>query len=237
MARGRPKKTVKAAESVPEHNEPQIQTQEPNFMDLEIKAMERQIGAIRAVQEVKIDHLLTDLRLLRSCFSEEQLRKPVLEIFKETLPNLSIVNDEGNNNFDVILKDKNSMNMNMNHGDVHASLLQKLSMAYPHCSSSMPPFAGAFEYSSNAEGRTSFIGADNLCFKDFVLEEPSETQTLAMQEGLLTPGVSSQRLSVGMTPKTLRVPKPGEMLLSVHGSPLGVYKDNNMEAINESEEG
>jgi hypothetical protein len=114
--------------------------------------MERQIGAIRAVQEVKIDHLLTDLRLLRSCFSEEQLRKPVLEIFKETLPNLSIVNDEGNNNFDVILKDKNSMNMNMNHGDVHASLLQKLSMAYPHCSSSMPPFAGAFEYSSNAEG-------------------------------------------------------------------------------------
>jgi hypothetical protein len=34
-----------------------------------------------------------------------------------------------------------------------------------------------------------------------------------------------------MTPRTLRVPKPGEMLLSVHGSPLGVYKDNNMEAI------
>lgn len=34
-----------------------------------------------------------------------------------------------------------------------------------------------------------------------------------------------------MTPKTLRVPKPGEMLLSVHGSPLGVYKEENMEAI------
>lgn len=34
-----------------------------------------------------------------------------------------------------------------------------------------------------------------------------------------------------MTPKTLRLPKPGEMLLSVHGSPLGVFKENNMEAI------
>ena len=43
--------------------------------------------------------------------------------------------------------------------------------------------------------------------------------------------VSSQRLSIGMTPKTLRLPKPGEMLLSVHGSPLGVYKEDNMEAI------
>lgn len=42
---------------------------------------------------------------------------------------------------------------------------------------------------------------------------------------------SSQWLAVSMTPKTLRVPKPGEMLLSVHGSPLGVYKDDNMEAI------
>lgn len=41
----------------------------------------------------------------------------------------------------------------------------------------------------------------------------------------------SSRLSVGMTPKTLRLPKPGEMLLSVHGSPLGVYKEDNMEAI------
>nr|GEV04700.1 hypothetical protein [Tanacetum cinerariifolium] len=48
--------------------------------------------------------------------------------------------------------------------------------------------------------------------------------------------VTSQRLSIGMTPKTLRLPKQGEMLLSVHGSPLGVYKENNMDAINETEE-
>nr|XP_025631288.1 uncharacterized protein LOC112726197 [Arachis hypogaea] len=69
-----------------------------------------------------------------------------------------------------------------------------------------------------------------------VFEEPCEAQTLTSQEVLQTPNVSSQRLSVGMTPKTLRLPKPGEMLLSVHGSPLGVYKENNMEAIYESEE-
>ena len=34
-----------------------------------------------------------------------------------------------------------------------------------------------------------------------------------------------------MTPKSRRLPKPGEMLLSVHGSPLGVFKEDNMEAI------
>ncbi|XLU79992.1 hypothetical protein S245_003412 [Arachis hypogaea] len=119
--------------------------------------------------------------------------------------------------------------------DLHASLFQRLSIAFPsECPSSVPQFGG-FEYSSNT-GRTGFLSDENLHFKDFVFEEPCEAQTLTSQEGLQTPNVSSQRLSVGMTPKTLRLPKPGEMLLSVHGSPLGVYKENNMEAIYESEE-
>lgn len=40
-------------------------------------------------------------------------------------------------------------------------------------------------------------------------------------------------MSMGLTPKTLRLPKKGEMLLSVRGSPLGVFKEkeDNMEAI------
>ncbi|XP_061337483.1 uncharacterized protein LOC133284482 [Gastrolobium bilobum] len=235
MPKRRAKKTVKATtESVPDPKEPQNETQQqPQFMDLEIE-VERQIGAIRAVRHVEIEHLLTELRLLRSWFNKEQLQKPVLQVFEETLPDLSIVNDEGNKKFEVRWKENGSR---FGDGrDVHASLLQRLSMAYPECSASIPPFGG-FEYSTNT-GRTSFLGADDLHFKDIVLEEPCETQTLAMQEALLTPGVSSQRLSVGMTPKTtLRLPKPGEMLLSVHGSPLGVYKEHNMEAIHESEEG
>lgn len=43
--------------------------------------------------------------------------------------------------------------------------------------------------------------------------------------------VSNNRLSVGVTPKTTRHPKCGEMLLSVRGSPLGVFKEDNMETI------
>jgi hypothetical protein len=47
----------------------------------------------------------------------------------------------------------------------------------------------------------------------------------------------STRLSFGMTPKTLRLPKKGEMLLSVRGSPLGVYKEENLAAVHESTNG
>ncbi|XP_054792449.1 uncharacterized protein LOC129308070 [Prosopis cineraria] len=242
MARRRVKRTVQKTESSPEANrngknepkESQIKPQQAQFIDLEV---ERQATAIRAVRNVEVEHLLTELRLLRSYFSEEQLQTPVQQIFKEILPNLSVVSDKENKKFELRWNDNDKrMSMSCAGGrDVHASLLQRLSMAFPDFSSAMPPLDG-FEYSSKA-GRTSFLGSDNLYIKDFSMEEPSEAQALAMQEALRTPGVSSQRLSVGMTPKTLRLPKPGEMLLSVHGSPLGVYKENNMDAIHESEEG
>lgn len=123
--------------------------------------MQRQIGAIKAVREVNIEHLLTELRLLRSCFSEEQLKKPVFEVFEETMPNLSIVKNKESNKFEVVWKDKESMNMNCG-GDVHASLLQRLSMVYPHCSSSIPPLGGAFEYSSNAGQKIQ--NSASLCY-------------------------------------------------------------------------
>ncbi|RYR23708.1 hypothetical protein Ahy_B02g057190 [Arachis hypogaea] len=225
------KKMVKQSTQL---KELKTQTQKPQFKELEIE-VERQISAIRVVRDVDIERLLMELRLVRS---EEQLRKPMLQVFEETLPNLSIVKDEGNGKFDVKWKEGGSKMSTTCGGvgrDLHASLFQRLSIAFPsECPSSVPQFGG-FEYSSNT-GRTGFLSDENLHFKDFVFEEPCEAQTLTSQEGLQTPNVSSQRLSVGMTPKTLRLPKPGEMLLSVHGSPLGVYKENNMEAIYESEE-
>ncbi|KAI4317213.1 hypothetical protein L6164_025103 [Bauhinia variegata] len=240
MARGRPKKTVKNTETLPEINEncarepkePQAESQEPKFVDHEV---ERQTAAIRAVRDVEIERLLTDLRLLRSYFTKEQLQSPVLQCLAKILPNLSVVNDKENKHVEVRWNDRDTrLSMSCADGrDIHASLLQRLSMAYPDSSIAIPPFGGIY---SGKTVRTSFLGADNLHIKDLVLEDPAETQTRAMQEVLQTPGVTSQRLSVGMTPKTLRQPKPGEMLLSVHGSPLGVYKENNMEAIHESEE-
>ncbi|XP_047153798.1 uncharacterized protein LOC124848716 [Vigna umbellata] len=222
MPKRRTKKSAKARESIPDS---QIRKQPPQFMDLEIQEMEREIGTIRARRDADIKHWLTELRLLRSRFSSEELRKPVLQVFEETLPNLSLVIDERNKNIEVKWREKEGCNDGM---DVRASLFQGFI-------ASISRFPG-FDYSASA-GRMSFIGADNLQFKDNALEESSDTHTIAVQEGLQTPGVTSQRFSIGMTPGTLRVPKPGEMLFSVHQSPLGVFKENNMEAIHESEEG
>ncbi|KAL9340484.1 hypothetical protein Peur_066703 [Populus x canadensis] len=232
MARGRVKKTVKESASSKQENQPQVE--EPEQFPLIDQAVERQIAAIRAMRDVGIEHLLTELRLLRSYFTKEQLKTPVLQFFKENLPNLSIERNEENGEF--LVKFNDNVDGFSDGGNINASLLRRLSMAYPSCSANLS--VGHFGLSSDAVKTSIYGAADHLQMTDFVLEGQSDCQMLRMHDGdgLQTPGVSSQRLSIGMTPRTLRLPKPGEMLLSVRGSPLGVYKEDNMEAIHETDE-
>ncbi|KAI8540755.1 hypothetical protein RHMOL_Rhmol08G0009800 [Rhododendron molle] len=241
MPKRRAKRTVKQSASSPLGNidgaspeDPKLEKKEDTFIDQDV---DRESAAIRAIRDVEIDHLLTGLRLLRSKFNKEQRQIPVLQFFRENLPDLQVVKNGKDGQYEVQWNDKDgTMPMNQADGiDVHASLLRQMSAAYPDCSTAFPS-SGGFEFSSLA-ARASLLGADNLQTKDFVLEEPSDTQMFGLHDGLQTPVVTSHRMSVGMTPKTLRLPKHGEMLLSVHGSPLGVYKEDNMECIRESEEG
>uniref|UniRef100_A0A7C8YUA2 Borealin C-terminal domain-containing protein n=1 Tax=Opuntia streptacantha TaxID=393608 RepID=A0A7C8YUA2_OPUST len=198
--------------------------------------LERQIATVKAISDIQVEHLLTGLRLLRSNFTEEQLRIPVLLFFEDNLPNVSVVRD-GDEHFELRWKDEDG-NLSMYtaaNRDIHASLLHRMSIAYPSCSAARQSFGG-YQFSAGTI-KTSFVGADDLPMGNYMSQESLNNLMLGLPEGLQTPGVNSQRLSIGMTPKTLRLPKPGEMLLSVHGSPLGVYKEDNMEAIHESEEG
>ncbi|KAK1409392.1 hypothetical protein QVD17_35918 [Tagetes erecta] len=205
-----------------------VPPEEPSFIDQDV---EQQCAVIRTIRDVEIGGLRNAIRLIKSSLSKEQLQTPLLQFFEEKLPNLTVLRTEKNGPIEVKWKDKGGdVSMTTaDEGNMFPYFLQHMSLANPECSSAIQSLGG-FGVSSKA-GRTSFIGADNLQMKDFALEELSETHILGIEESMQTPGVTSGRLSVGMTPKTLRLPKQGEMLLSVHGSPLGVYKENNMDAI------
>ncbi|CAN7068223.1 unnamed protein product [Brassica oleracea var. botrytis] len=57
---------------------------------------ERRIAAIKAIRDIEIEQSLTAQRLLCSYFTKEQLETPVLDFFKENLPDVSIeVEDNG----------------------------------------------------------------------------------------------------------------------------------------------
>ncbi|PKI76310.1 uncharacterized protein LOC116207044 [Punica granatum] len=239
MPRGR-KKTVKqpvlsSGNADDKANVKNFQYKEQDsWVDQEV---ERKVAAIRAIRDVEIEHLVTGLRLLRSYISEEQMDGPAAQFFNESLPNVSVIRDDRDGQFEMQWKenDANPSFSNANLYDLHASLLRRMSIAYSDCSTAFPYFGG-LELSSKTV-KTGFLNAENLQIRDLVLDEPSDSQMMGLQDTLRTPGLSNQmRLSIGMTPKSLRQPKPGEMLLSVHGSPLGVYKEEDMEPIKESDE-
>ncbi|XP_038891412.1 uncharacterized protein LOC120080833 [Benincasa hispida] len=234
MARRRAKKTVKKSSPSPGRD---AKDEAANELKSDCdEDVERHAAAIRAIRDVEIERLITELRLLRSYFNKEQLQTPLLQFFEEKLPNLSISRRGEQGEIEVQWKDtEDELHTNPADGiDIHASLLHCLSTAYPYCSAGMRSFNG-FEFSSKSV-KTNPFNVENLQIPNLALEEPSDNMVLGMPEILQTPGVSNQRLSIGMTPKTRRLPKPGEMLVSIHGSPLGVYKEDNMEAIHESEE-
>lgn len=240
MVKRRVKRATKKADASPASNicendskEHEIGDKEDVFDDREV---ERRSAAIRTIRDAETERLLTGLRLLRLYFNKDQLQTPVLQYFREHLPNLAHVGDLKNGEYEVQWKEMD-VNLYAGHGDggnMHAYLLNQMSMAYPDCPATMPSLGG-YGFSTKTV-KTRFLGADNLNIREFNLDEPSDTRMPGFQDSVQTPGANSQRLSVGMTPKSQRVPKHGEMLLSVHGSPLGVYKEDNMEAINESGE-
>ncbi|GMP75510.1 hypothetical protein CsSME_00032568 [Camellia sinensis var. sinensis] len=170
MAKRRVKRTVKQSASSPSSNiggtgpnEPPIEKTVP-FRDNEI---ERRSAVSRAIRDVETDELLTGLCLLRSYFNKEQLQTPVLQFFKENLPNLSIVKNRKDGQYEVQWKDKDgNLSMNQAGRDINKSLLHRMSIAYPDCSTAMQSFGG-IEFSSKAV-KTSLLGADNMQIRDFV---------------------------------------------------------------------
>lgn len=242
MPRRRVKQTVKQRASSRGSNinsvigkKPQIEKQEGKSIDQDV---ESQSAAIRAVRDREIAHLLTGLHLLRSYFNKEHVKSPVLQFFKEHLPNLSLTKDIKTGKFELEWKgrDGNLLVNRDNDEDIHAAVLRHMSIAFPNCSAALPSFGGCESSGKSVKSRI-LLSAGNLPIRNFVLEEPSDTQMLGLQDSFQTPEVSSRRFSVGITPKTLRLPRNGEMLLSIHGSPLGVFKEENVESIQESEKG
>ncbi|XP_026661733.2 uncharacterized protein LOC103710406 [Phoenix dactylifera] len=186
------------------------------------REVERRIAAIQAIRAAETENLLSRLRLLRSYLSKEQLETPAITFFQKNLPNLSVIRNEKYKVFELQWNDNNCYlpGNQVDGRNVRASLDN----------------VGGLQFSVNSV-KKNLLEAANLQIPDFILNEPSENQMPGTRDFLQTPGATSNRLSFGMTPKTLRLPKNGEMLLSVHGSPLGVYKEDNLAAIHESGDG
>ncbi|RCV25927.1 hypothetical protein SETIT_5G204100v2 [Setaria italica] len=179
---------------------------------------ECRITAIKAIKDAEAGDIRSWLQLVQSYLSKEQLEANVLEYFQENFPNLSVVPNE---KYDVL-------ELKWNDGDrciigdfVDDNILQ--------ASIASLPTAGVLQFLGDSVGKDFYRRTGS--FSDFAWSELPEGQMAGAADAFQTPGAVSNQLSFGMTPKTVRLPKNGEMLLSVHGSPLGVYKEENLAAV------
>ncbi|CAN6233086.1 unnamed protein product [Urochloa humidicola] len=188
------------------------------------KESERRVTAISAIKDAEAGNIRSQLQLLRSYFSKEQLEGNASEYFRENLPNLSIVTNEKDDVLELKWNDGDKCIL----GDFTDDKILQASIA------SLSTAVG-LQFPGNSVGKDLYGRISN--FSDFAWSELPEGQMAGTSDAFQTPGAVSNRLSIGMTPKTVRLPKNGEMLLSVHGSPLGVYKEENLAAIEESGNG
>ncbi|CAL5056259.1 unnamed protein product [Urochloa decumbens] len=227
-----PRKTRRAP---PAKRQPQSdpQPQEPPGADAPLEERlawdshqesERRITAIGAIKDAEAGNIRSQLQLVRSYFSKEQLEANALEYFRENLPNLSIVTNEKDDVLELKWNDGDKFIL----GDFTDDKILQASIA------SLSTAVG-LQFPGNSVGKDFYRRISN--FSDFAWSELPEGQMAGTSEAFQTPGAVSDRMSIGMTPKTVRLPKNGEMLLSVHGSPLGVYKEENLAAIEESGNG
>uniref|UniRef100_A0A0E0K6B5 Uncharacterized protein n=1 Tax=Oryza punctata TaxID=4537 RepID=A0A0E0K6B5_ORYPU len=173
---------------------------------------EHRSAAIKAFQEAEIESILNRLRLVQSCISKEQQETCTLQYLQENLPNILLFWNEEQNEFELKWKDWD----NRIFGDNCDDKIFRASI----CSL---PNVGGVQFSGDSV-RKSFMEISAFNFNDFAWSElpDPEAQLAGAADALQTPG---------MTPKTVRLPRKGEMLLSVRGSPLGVYKEENLAAV------
>ncbi|XP_020596006.1 uncharacterized protein LOC110036003 [Phalaenopsis equestris] len=226
MPRARNKKRKEAAESIPKPDAASLDGGDaiPHFHDRQIafnhREAERRIAAIRAIEVAEVHNMLARLRMLRSYLSKEQLQTPALKFFQENLPNLLVVRNEEDKVFELRQNEKN---------------------VFGHGRASVASTVGGQQFSVESV-KHSFLNAAGLEISDFVLDGAVDTQMsqmLGVGNGFQTPGGTSNRSSFGVTSatRTSRRPMQGEMLLSIRGSPLGVYNEDELEAIHESGDG
>jgi hypothetical protein len=208
------------------------------FNHCEVK---RRIAAIQAIRDAQIEHVLIQLRLARSLFSKEQLSMPLLQFLKDYCPNtIAVKNAEGIIELEGKPQNNDVAGSYVDEREWRASNGFQGSFG-PHTSLAVDdqiaviPTPMGFRFSSSAV-KDSFLRSIAVHISNAAFEENSEIKMMDAESSFQTPQMDLKMQSViGTTPKTQRQPKRGEMLLSVHGSPLGIYCEDKMDTISESD--
>lgn len=229
---GRPRKAAARKPLAPKdsnvvhHQQPHLQHTHVTphmLMTAKHTQAEQHIAAIRAVRDAQVEGYLTQLRVALSMLSKEVRAMRLDEFVSRFCPDRELIKDPDSGIIELRQKAQ---------GLIHTE------NPNPSLQNLVQPTPCGFPFSSSAVKDMSLLRmADKVA-----LDESEDEEFLKFMESfrsskffhpnITTPATGGNSM-LGVTPKTMRLPKKGETLLSVNGSPLGVFEKEGIQAIPE----
>lgn len=205
------------------------------MMEANYREAERRIAAIRAVRDAEVEGYLTQLRVALSMLSKEVRAMPLGEFVRRFCPDRECIRSPGSGILELRPRPQNP---NIPDCPSTASSFEfHTEHPIPSLQNLAQPTPLGFPFSSSAVKEELLHSANKL-----TQDEPEDEEFLKFmksfrsskffQSNVTTPSTDGG-LMVGVTPKTVRLPKKGEPLLSVNGSPLGIFEKGGVTAIPE----
>eukprot|EP00250_Pteridium_aquilinum_P034846 c8210_g1_i1 orf=79-888(+) len=214
------------------------------MMDANHREAERRIAAIRAVRDAEVEGYLTQLRVALSMLSKDVKAMRVDEFVSKYCPDRELIRAPDSSIIELRPKPQNPTLPDC--PSVANSFEFHTNHPIPSLHSLAQPTPCGFPFASSAvKDMTLQQIADKVAH-----DEPEDEEFLKFMESFrsskffhsnvtTTPAMNDHSMqgltpkTMGVTPKTMRLPKKGETLLSVNGSPLGVFEKDGITAIPE----
>ncbi|CAM6087955.1 unnamed protein product [Calypogeia fissa] len=210
----------------------QIVKQACDAIDAEVK---RRSATIRALAAVQYESFKAQLDLQMSKLSTEELNTPLDEYLKKC-PNLKAVKRadgsiqllKNSSPYPKLEESKRNLQDLLTKAKDGASKGINSSLFSPYTQPNLPASQSGTSQHVTQEPKEG-LGGEELDWTDYYMRLQSLgynaalTSSLGNYNKLNTPMMFGSGVRTGVTPKTLRLPKPGETMLSVNGSPLGRF--------------
>ncbi|KAI5077925.1 hypothetical protein GOP47_0007749 [Adiantum capillus-veneris] len=203
------------------------------MMDANHREADRRVSAIKAVCDAEVEGYLTQLRVALSMLSKEVREMPLGEFVSRFCPDRELIRASDSHIVELrqksqklTLADCPSVADSFEFHGLPIPSLQGQALSTPH----------GFPFSTSTvkdfSAQIARVAHDESEDEEFLKFMESFRSSKVFHSNVKIPA-TCDKLMVGVTPKTMRLPKTGETLLSVNGSPLGVYDKDGMTSIQE----
>ncbi|MCO5600067.1 hypothetical protein L7F22_054177 [Adiantum nelumboides] len=200
------------------------------MVDANHREADRRVAAIKAVCDAEVEGYLTQLRVALSMLPKELRGMPIGEFVSRFCSDREFIRAPDSHIVELRPKLAECPSVADSfefHGHSNPSV-----QGQPLPTQHGFPFSTSMVKDFSTQIASKAAQHDESEDEEFLKFMESFRSSKFFQSNIKTPATCDPSM-VGVTPKTMRLPKTGETLVSVNGSPLGIYDKDGMTSIRE----